>query len=208
MCRPALLICAFLVTLAAGGCGGLLPETGSAPVFYRLDYDPPPADCPHFFDEGVRIREFSTASPYDRREMVVLKPQGEVSFSGTYQWVATPGKMIAQSLERDLNAGNLFSSVSMGGVPSLAQLELTGRIYTFAWKQFEGEERAVLKVEISLTETAGESSILLHRIYRIESPGHTERKAPLFAAAMSELAGELSLRLQQDLCSLARGEGE
>lgn len=208
MCRHALLVFLFLITLTAGGCGGLLPDAGPAPVFYRFDYDPPPVDCPRVFDEGIRIREFSSASPYDRQEMIVLKPQGEVSFSGTYQWVATPGKMVAQSLERDLSAGNLFSSVSMGEDPSLAPLELTGRIYTFAWKQSELEGRAVLKVEISLRETAGESRILLHRIYRIESPGHTERKANQFAAAMSELARELSLRLQEDLCSLARGEGE
>ncbi|MBE0597652.1 MAG: membrane integrity-associated transporter subunit PqiC [Desulfuromonadales bacterium] len=207
MCRSALLVSlAFLFTLSAGGCGGLLPEPGPASVFYHLDYDPPPVDCLRSFGEGVRIREFSAASPYDRTEMTVLKPAGEVRFSGAYQWVAPPGRMVAESLGRDLSTGDLFSAVSMNGDPSFPPLELTGRIYTFAWEPNEGGERAVLTVGITLSGTVGGAEIHFNRIYRLGSPSQPGGKAPLFASAMSELVRDLSVRLQQDLCSLAQGE--
>lgn len=207
MCRSALLVSlAFLFTLSAGGCGGLLPEPGQAAVFYHLDYDPPPIDCPRSFGEGVRIREFSAASPYDRTEMTVLGPAGEVRFSGAYQWVAPPGRMVAESLGRDLSEGDLFPAVSMDADLSFSPLELTGRIYTFAWEPDEGAERAVLTVGISLTGTDGGSEILFNRIYRLRSPPQPGGKAPLFASAMSELVRDLSVRLRQDLCSLAPGE--
>jgi ABC-type uncharacterized transport system auxiliary subunit len=205
MCRSALLVFLFpIVTLSAGGCGGILPEPGPAPVFYRLAYDPPPVDCPCSFDQRVRVREFSAASPYDQMEMTVLRPGGEVSFSGTYQWVAPPGRMVAESLGRDLSAGDLFPAVSMEADPSFPPLELTGRIYTFAWERNDGKERAVLTVGVSLTDTVGDSGILFNRIYRFRSPPHPDGKAPLFAAAMSELVGDLSVRLRQDLCSLGK----
>jgi ABC-type uncharacterized transport system auxiliary subunit len=208
MRRSALLVFLLLVvTLSAGGCGGLLPEPGPAPVFYRLDYDPPPVDCPRSFDKRVRVREFSAASPYDQMEMTVLRPGGEVSFSGTYQWVAPPGRMVAESLGRDLSAGDLFPAVSMDADPSFPPLELTGRIHTFAWEQNDGKERAVLTVGVSLTDTAGESGILFSRIYRFVSPPHPEGKAPLFASAMSELVGDLSVRFRQDLCSVGKTAG-
>jgi ABC-type uncharacterized transport system auxiliary subunit len=208
MRRSALLVFLLLVvTLSAGGCGGILPEPGPAPVFYRLDYDPPPVDCPRSFDKRVRVREFSAASPYDQTEMTVLRPGGEVSFSGTYQWVAPPGRMVAESLGRDLGAGDLFPAVSMDADPYFPPLELTGRIYAFAWERNDGEERAVLTVGVSLTDTVGESGILFHRIYRFSSPPCPEGKAPLFASAMSELVGDLSVRLRQDLCSLGKSAG-
>ncbi len=192
-----------VVTLSVGGCGGILPEAGPAPVFYQLEYETRPFDCPRPFEERLRIREFSTASPYDRLEMSVQRPGGEVSFSGTYQWVAPPGTMVAESLERDLSAGGLFPAASLEPDPS--PLELTGRIYTFALEQKGGAEQAVLTVGMTLMNT-GESEILFHRIYRLGSPPVPEREAPLFASAMSELVGDLSLRLRQDLCSLARGD--
>ncbi len=207
MVRSALLVFLVLVvTLSAAGCGGLLPEPGPAAVYYHLDYEPPPVYCLHSFEEGVRIREFTAASPYERTEMTVLRPGGEVSFSGAYQWVAPPGKMVAESLGRDLSAGELFPSVSMGADPSFPPLELSGRIYAFAWEQNEGEWRAMLTVGISLTRTVGESEILFNRIYRFGSSPHAEGNAPLFASAMSELVEDLSVQFRQDLCTLARGE--
>lgn len=207
MCSARFVLLFLVVTLSAGGCGGLLPEPGPAPVFYRLDYDPPPVDCPRPFDQRVRIREFSAASPYDQMEMTVLRAGGEVSFSGTYHWVAPPGAMVAESLGRDLSAGDLFPAVSMDADPSFPPLELTGRIYTFAWEQNDGEERAVLTVGVSLTDTVGESGILFYRIYRFSSPPCPEGKAPLFASAMSTLVGDLSVQLRQDLCSLGKTAG-
>jgi ABC-type uncharacterized transport system auxiliary subunit len=207
MVRSALLVCIFFgVTLSIGGCGGLLPDPKPAAVYYQLDYEPPPVDCLHSFDEGVRIREFTAASPYDRAEMTVLRPGGEVSFSGAYQWVAPPGRMVAESLGRDLSARELFPSVSMGANPSFPPLELSGRLYTFAWEQNEGEWRAMLTVGISLTRTVGESEILFSRNYRFRSPPHVEGNAPLFASAMSTLVEDLSIRVRQDLCFLVRGE--
>jgi ABC-type uncharacterized transport system auxiliary subunit len=209
MVRSALLVFLILVvTLSAAGCGGLLPEPKPATAYYHLDYAPPPVDCLHSFDEGVRIRDFTAASPFDRTEMTVLRPGGEVSFSGAYQWVAPPGRMVAESLGRDLSAGELFPSVSMGADPSFPPLELSGRIHSFAWEQSEGEWRAVLTVGISLTRTDGESETLFHRIYPFGSPSHAEGNAPLFASAMNELVEDLSVRFRQDLCSLARGEAE
>ncbi|WP_027715492.1 ABC-type transport auxiliary lipoprotein family protein [Desulfuromonas sp. TF] len=205
MRRSARFVLLFLVVaLSAGGCGGILPEPGPAPVFYRLDYDPPPVDCPRPFDKRVRVREFSAASPYDQTEMTVLGPGGEVSFSGTYQWVAPPGRMVAESLGRDLSAGDLFPAVSMDADPSFPPLELTGRIHAFAWERNGVEERAVLTVGVSLTDTAGESGILFNRIYRFRSPPCPEGKASLFASAMSTLVKNLSVRLRQDLCSLGK----
>lgn len=192
-----------LTAILATGCGSLLTTKVPAPVYYQPEYQTATVACKASFHQGVRVWEFSAASPYNHQEMVVLLPEGKVQFSSSYQWVATPGTMVAQQLAQDLSAGDLFPMVVTGDNPLQVPLSLTGRVDLYAWKREGGQSRAVLKVEMSLVDTGAEREVLFHRIYELRSKPFARDDSALFAQAMGELMGRLSERFRTDLCRKA-----
>lgn len=192
-----------LVVLFLAGCSSLLTTEAPAPVYYEPQYDVSPVSCAASFRGVLRVWEFSAASPFGRPEMVVVKPDGEVLFSGTYQWVSSPGVLVAEQLTRDLSAGGLFPLVVTGDSPLSASLSLTGRVDRFAWEKDGEASRAVLKVETSLVESGAGRRILFHHIYEMKSPPFSGSDSAVFARAMGGLMGRFSERFRKDLCAVA-----
>ncbi len=194
-----LLAAALLVT----GCSSILTSKAPAPVYYQIDYKGAATDCPHGFGKGVQVWDFSAASPFDRPEMVALQPGGEVQYSEAYQWVTTPGSMLAQHLATDLGAGRLFSLVVTSDSRLNPQLKLTGRVHRFAWKQEGKVSRAVLEVETSLLDTGKQRRVLFHDTYALQSTAFEGDDSALFARVMGDLVKRFSQQFQHDLCQAA-----
>jgi len=184
------------------GCSSLLFRSSPAPVYYQLRYEPAPVNCRETFKKGVRIWEFSASSPYDQPEMVVVKPGGEVSFSSGFQWATVPGALIAQALLQDFSGGSLFPQAVPSSGPIYAPLELTGHFYEFAWERSDSVSHAVLKVQVSLTDSERAHSVVFRKEYSLRSPPMAQDSAAAFAGAMSGLVREFSLNLRQDLCRM------
>ena len=192
----------FLLRMLAG-CSSMLTTALPPPVDYQLDYPAVAVACAQGFSAGVRVLDFSTAAPFDRPEMVVVRPGGEVRFSGDFQWVEAPGRMLSEALERDLSAGTEFPLVFGADAPVAVPLELTGRVFRFAWERRGKNSQGVLKVEVSLLEAGPPLRVLFHRVYELRSPLRARSDSSLFAAGMSALAGRFSLELRRDLCAAA-----
>jgi ABC-type uncharacterized transport system auxiliary subunit len=193
-----------LLLLLTAGCGGSLLPKSAPPVYYQLDYQPTPVPCRETFEKGLRVMTFSAASQYQRTEMVVLERQGQVAFSNRFQWVATPGTMVSESLLRDLTQSHLFPQVLSANEPATVPLELTGYVFKFAWERVGGISRAALKVEVSLVETRKTRQVLLHRQYDLQGEPMPEDSSAAFAGAMSEVMKRFSEKLQQDLCKVVK----
>lgn len=193
-----------LITLAVG-CGSLLPKS-APPVYYQLDYQPPPVSCRERFDKAVRVMQFLASSPYGRTEMVVLQPQGKVASSSGFQWVSSPGTLVSENLLRDLTQSHLFPQVVSANQPANVPLELSGHVFIFAWDRSSGFSRAVLKVEVSLVGTEKVRQVLFHRGYDLQSEPVTENTSAAFAGAMGEVMKSFSGKLQQDLCGVLKNK--
>ena len=192
-----------LLILLLSGCSSLLTTRLAAPVYYQLDYAPAPVACGHSFADGVRVMDFTTATPFDRPEMVATGRGGKVRYSSGFQWVDTPGRMLAEDLERDLSAGSLFPLVAGGNTSLNLPLELTGRVFRFAWLKQGEDFRAELRVEVRLLATGPPLRVLFHRTYELKGPVRRKGGSALFAAGMSALTGRLSEQLRRDLCAAA-----
>jgi ABC-type uncharacterized transport system auxiliary subunit len=192
-----LVVAGMLVT----SCSSILLSKSVPPDFYQLEYDPVAVSCPHAFDEGARVWTFTGSSPFDQTDMVVVKPSDRVVYSSSYQWVASPGTMIADSLFRDLSLGNLFPQVVSADSPTMVPLELTGHVFNFAWEQKESEAGAVLRVKLSLTRTGASPEVIYRKDYELRSRPFLEQDPAVFAKAMSSLVRQLSQEIQQDLCT-------
>lgn len=197
---PALLILSL-------GCSSLLPTT-APPVYYQLEYQPPAGRCPRYLPGSLAVGHFTASSPYDDTKMVVLKSGGRVAFSSGFQWVANPGVLVAEALQRDLSQSRLFPSVTGAGSPGIAPYQLSGHLFVFAWDQAAGASQAVLKVELSLVQTQAPRRVLLHRQYTLSRGPFGEDNAAAFARAMSGAVSDFSQQVQQDLCQVLLSTGE
>ncbi len=203
---PRLRQCCFLglLLILTAGCGGSLLPKSPPPVYYQLDYQPTPVPCRDTFKKGLRVMPFGASSPYQRTEMVVLERQGQVAFSSRFQWVATPGNLVSESLLRDLAQSHLFPQVASADEPAAIPLELSGHVFEFAWVRTGGISRAVLKVEVSLVETAKTRRVVLHRQYDLQGEPWAQDTSAAFAGAMGEVMKRLSEKFQQDLCRVLK----
>ena len=184
------------------GCSSLLLPTSPPPVYYRLEYKSVKVECAKSFTGGLRVWDFITSSPFDQSDMVVIDHGQQVSFSGSFQWITSPGTMVAESLLRDLNEGSLFPQVVSGDSPIDVPLALTGHVFTFAWVRQGSTARARLEVEVSLSSAGVKNRLIFRRTYELKSEPFVEDTAAAFARAMSGIVSQFSQQLQSDLCLL------
>jgi ABC-type uncharacterized transport system auxiliary subunit len=184
------------------GCSSLLLPKSPPPVYFRLEYKSVGVECAKSFTRGLRVWDFITSSPFDQSDMVVIDHGQQVSFSGSFQWITSPGTMVAESLLRDLNEGSLFPQVVSGDSPIDVPLALTGHVFTFAWMRQGSTARAMLQVEVSLSSTGATSRLIFRRTYELKSAPFTEDTAATFARAMSGIVSQFSQQLQRNLCLL------
>ena len=195
-------ILAVLTLIPVGGCSSLLLPKSPPPVYYELKYKTVQVQCDKSFSSGLRVWDFTTSSPFDQTDMVVIDHEQKVSFSGSFQWIASPGTMVAESLLRDLDESSLFPQVISGDSPMDVALALTGHVFTFAWVKQGPTVRAELQVEVSLISTGNTARLIFRRTYELKSEPFTENTAAAFARAMSGVVSEFSQKLQRDLCFL------
>jgi hypothetical protein len=134
--------------------------------------------------------------------MVVLKPGGEVSFSSAFQWVASPGTLLPESLQRDLTLSSLFPRVVDANDPTGAPLELSGHIFVFACERTGSISRAAIQIEVSLIYTdEAPRRVIFRRKCDMKSGPFAEDSSAAFALAMSGLVADFSHKLQQVFCA-------
>ncbi len=198
-------VCVFLVL--GSGCSAILSRPAPSSL-YQLHYRARSGPCAAAFPASVRIWPLEASPPYDQEALVVLADDARVRFSSQYSWVALPGKMVSDWLARDMSQARLFPSVMTAGEHFAVSYDLGGHLFVFAWQRRQDRWQAVLEAEITLVENrpAQERRIVLRKPYRLVGESVAENDAEAFARAMSQLVGDFSATLQQDLCAVAVGD--
>ncbi len=192
---------ASLLLLSVTGCLGRL-TTGQPPVYFELSYERTAPQCTGARQGALRIWPFSASAPYDREEMIILKPSRKVRFSPHFRWIASPGAMIADKLTRDLAGSSPFAQVVAAANASAFGVQMSGHVHEFVWEDLGNENhQARLDVQISVWSEEPERHVLLQKHYRLASDRFRSGSAEQFAEVMSRLVAELSTRLREDLCS-------
>jgi ABC-type uncharacterized transport system auxiliary subunit len=192
--------CLGLLLCLCTGCVSFHMPTSAPPVYYQLDYQPPRVRCAGAFKKGLRVWRFTNSSPYGRTDMVVVKPDGQIMLSSTFQWIAVPGTLVAENLLRDLTRSRLFPQVVSPNDPASVPLELSGRVFLFALERSGNISRAALEVEVSLIDTEKPRQVIFRREYNLRSQAFIGNTSAAFAQAMSNLMQEFSEKFQRDLC--------
>ncbi len=200
-----LAMAALFFALLAGGCTPFLFSSPSEPtIHYRLDYNDRIVQCDYSLDKTLRFLDFTSSEEFNRLEMVYWGENHTVRLSQSRKWVTTPGVLLAENLRKDLADSNLFQDILNGVDPDLAELELAGRIEAFALEEVESGYRAVIRVKTRLSEARAEKGPLFQETYSLMGESFPERDPKVFVREMSKLAGEISRRMQSDLCRWAK----
>ena len=202
MRRRRIFVIPALVLLIVG-CSSMLFKKTPAPLYYQLTYTAKPVSCSASFHKGLRIWDFNGDNPYDQSQMVVEESDGKTLYSTEFQWVAEPGKLVAQSLLRDMSTSAIFPRVAGESEAGTYDMNLTGRVFQFVLKRSGESDRAVLQVTVSLSEKGTTPRVLLRKTYTLKSRALTNDDSAAFADAMSELMSEFSDHLREDLCAKA-----
>ena len=193
----AILLAAILVS---AGCMQFSRSSPPESVFYRLQYEAVAVDCERSLEKSLLVRDFTASEPFGQQRMVILGRNKTIRFSGSRQWVASPGDMLSENLRQDLIQGELFTEVLGSSDPGESALELSGRVLTFAAKRTSSGYRAVLRTRIRLNEAGISGKTLLGKTYSLQSASIAELDQSRFAGVMSDLVRDLSARLRADLC--------
>ena len=192
-----------VLVLLIVGCSSMLFKKTPAPLYYQLTYTAKPVSCSASFHKGLRIWDFNGDNPYDQSQMVVEESDGKTLYSTEFQWVAEPGKLVAQSLLRDMSTSTIFPQVAGESEGGTYDMNLTGRVFQFVLKRSGKSAHAVLQVAVSLSEKGTTPRVLLRKTYTLKSRALTNDDSAAFADAMSELMSEFSDHLREDLCAKA-----
>ena len=84
--------------------------------------------------------------------------------------------------------------------PTNTPLELSGRVFVFAWERYGATARAALQVELSLVDTEAPRRVIFRREYSLRSEAFGDDSSAAFARAMSGLVAKFSADFQHDLC--------
>ena len=190
----------FAAILVSAGCMQFSRSSPPESVFYRLEYEADAVDCERSLEKGLLVRDFTAAEPFDQQRMVLLGRNRTIRFSGSRQWVSSPGNMLSENLRQDLMRGELFKKVLGSSDPGESALELSGRVLTFAAKRTSSGYRAVLRTRIRLNQAGISGNTLLGKTYSLQSDSISDMDQSRFAEMMSGLAKDLSARLRADLC--------
>ena len=195
---------ALLALMLCLSCVSALRPKTLPPEFYRMQYDTRDIACEAGFAGALRVWDFATSPPFNRMGMAVQEVNGTVAFSRRNQWAALPGIMVSNALERDLRQGSLFPEVLSASTDGEGLYELTGSVHVLCLSRGKNGGKALLKAEVALTGRQEAGELLYHEHFILRSPPLAGEEPDAFAQAMNELAAELSHRIRQDLCGVAR----
>ena len=185
-------------------CGCSMFSKATPPDYYQLDYGFQATTCARPFQGAVRVWPFSASAPFDREQLIVVAPSGNVRISSHYNWVGPPGNMVADKLTRDLALGKVFQDAVPIGNSMPAAYEMSGQIYRFALEENGSPPRAILDLEITLWQEKPSRLLLFRKHYHYLSPPLPGSDPSEYARSTAGLVSQLSVDLRNDICSLTQ----
>lgn len=194
------LLCVLISTAVAAGCGTILP-TAAPPVYYQIRIQEEAPACLTGKAQPLRVWPMDAIPPYDRTELILVKPPNVVELSSRHRWIASPGEMTAQAVVEAMAQARVFPHVDRPGSPGFVpELHLGGRIREFAFRIDEGRRTALLDVRVFVWREAKPKRLLFQKNYRIVETASGDASPEELTQAMNRAVTRWAGELVSDLC--------
>ncbi len=169
--------------------------------YYHVNYDPPTPEGTPITGITVRLGSFNAASSFQSLKIIYSTSTYKRKTYEYHQWLTTPSDMIAELLQRDMAASNLYGAVVSIRSSLPPHYELEGTIEEIMEKD-EGETWfSVISVRcaaFAFPEKIGKKHVLYQKAYK-ESVQTQKKNPAAVVAAMSDAMKKISIRIQEDL---------
>jgi ABC-type uncharacterized transport system auxiliary subunit len=196
---PILLAAAVAASLAA--CSFTRPPVERA----AFDLAPPRASTAAGAPGAValKVRPFRVAAPYDGREFLYRKADGQLIADFYHGFAAGPGELVTAAVADWLKASGRFGSVLEPGISADAPYALEGAVLALYGDLRDGQQpAAVLDVQVYLVRAASSREIALDRRYS-ERVALADAAPATIAKGYNEALANVLSRLERDLGALA-----
>lgn len=117
---PALLLC---------GClSGIFKRDAITVNYYQIDYPEIAKVCEKPFDLSLSFRRLQVNSAYDRSTLIYMNSDKSGGVYSYDEWLSSPDELVFSMLQRDLEDGNVFKSLTTRTSGTLPDYGLNGTL--------------------------------------------------------------------------------
>ncbi|HPD56787.1 MAG TPA: ABC-type transport auxiliary lipoprotein family protein [Smithellaceae bacterium] len=194
--------CVIFPLFFLGGCSSL-GKPAHEIKYYILDYPAPAIKQMPQIDYTIRLNRFTIAAAYNTQNMIFRPDKYTLDYFSYNRWAVNPADMVADILQRDLQAAGLFGAVFSRYSIEDAHYILQGSIGEFFLRAEPNGKRAVLDIKVTLKDSKkreAQRRVVFQKIYYHEEP-LTEQTPRGYCEAMSraleKLSGQITLDIYQ-----------
>jgi ABC-type uncharacterized transport system auxiliary subunit len=191
------------ILLAAALAAGLAACSFTRPPVERATFDltpvrtAPAAGAPNA--AVLKVRPFRVAAPYDGREFLYRKADGQLVADFYHGFAAGPGELVTAATADWLKTSGRFRAVIDPGITADAPYALEGAVLAlYADLRDAQRPAAVLDVQVYLVRAASGREIALDRRYS-ERVALANTTPATFAQGFNEALANVLARLERDL---------
>jgi ABC-type uncharacterized transport system auxiliary subunit len=195
------------ILLAATLAAGLAACSFTRPPVERATFDltpvrtAPAAGAPNAV--ALKVRPFRVAAPYEGREFLYRKADGQLVADFYHGFAAGPGELVTAATADWLKASGRFRAVIEPGITADAPYALEGAVLAlYADLRDAQRPAAVLDVQVYLVRAASGREIALDRRYS-ERVALADTAPATFARGFNEALANVLARLERDLGAAA-----
>ena len=170
--------------------------------YYQLDYPSPAFAQPLHLDIVLGIRRFGIAAAYDHDRLVERDKGFRATQSYYHRWVNNPRMMLSDLLLRDTQASANYKAVVMLPANVLPDYEMNGFVQDIVKDNTGPTPQVVISMDVTLLrnqDRPSQSRVVFQKTYASQIPCPDNSPSGI-AQAMSQAFGDISGRIQQDVC--------
>ncbi|MCP4745096.1 MAG: hypothetical protein GY874_02990 [Desulfobacteraceae bacterium] len=201
---------AILILLCFSTLFACLPKSKAPqPVYYyTLDYTSARLKPDTQLPVVIRVDRFSVSPPYNSKQIIYADKDLHRNTYPNFQWIASPGELLAYLLTRDLRQTKAFKAILTPDAASTATHSLMGWVEEFLEKDDPAIWKASLVLHITLMDLNQSNpgkSILMQKTYSASAPCRQKKPAAL-ALAMSQAMASVSKKIIADSYSILEAQ--
>jgi len=206
---------AFLLlgALLLSGClSGIFKREAITVNYYQIEYPGVEKACETPFDLSLSFRRLQVNSAYDRSAMIYMNSDKSGGVYKYDEWLSSPDELIYSMLQRDLEDGYVFKSLTFrnsGVSPDYLLSGMLVEIYeSRALLSSEAKAHVVMLFTLTRLERGTQPSrVVLQKRYTVETPCKSEDPDSYVQGVCASLR-EISTNLNKDIYTAVKEEEE
>jgi len=202
-----------LAVLFLSGClNGIFKREAKTVNYYQIEYPTVEKVAEEPFDLSLSLRRLQVNSAYDRSTLIYMSGDHSGGVYSYDEWLSSPNELIFSMLQRDLEDGNVFRSLTSRSSGVLPDYSLSGALVEIYESRQLLDPEAMAHVVMVFTLTRLDrgkhtSRVVMQERYTADSPCASGDPDSYVKGVCASIR-EISTKLNQDILRAVKEEEE